>query len=105
MRGLGWQVVDYLSAHRVLVVKVQTYRMDEAMDIAVELVGPLQDGYSEVLVYFHRPHEALAARRVQWLPTSGFVEIDFSDFSDVGPIGRDDRTNDADARSRLSKGP
>lgn len=102
MRGLGWQVVDHLSAHRVLVVKVQTYRMDEAMHIAVELIGPLLDGYSEVLVYFHRPHEALAARRVQWSPASGFVEIDFSD---VGPVGRDDRTRHAGARSPLSKGP
>ena len=105
MRGLGWQVVDYLSAHRVLVVNVQTYRMDEAMDIAVELIGPLQEGYSEVLVYFHHPHEALAARRVQWSLASGFVEIDFSDFSNLGPVVPEDRTSDAGARSPLSKGP
>ena len=102
MRGLGWQVVDYLSAHRVLVVKVQTYRMDEAMDIAVELVDPLQDGNSEVLVYFHRPHIALAAKRVQWSPASGFVEIDFSEFE---PVRRDDTARDAGPRSSLSKEP
>lgn len=102
MRGLGWQVVDYLSAHRVLVVKVQTHRMEEAMGIAVELVDPLQDEYSEVLVYFHRPHEALAAKRVQWSPTSGFVEIDFSDFGLVRP---DDAAGDTGARAPLSKGP
>jgi hypothetical protein len=105
MRGLGWQVVDYLSAHRVLVVKVQTYRMDEAMDIAGELIGPLQEGYSEVFVYVHRPHEAFAARRVQWSPASGFVEIDFSDFSNLGAVGPEERTSDAGARSPLSKGP
>ena len=102
MRGLGWQVVDYLAAHRVLVVKVQTYRMDEAMDIAAELVDPLQDGYSEVLVYFHSPHEALAAKRVQWSPASGFVEIDFGDF---GPVGRDDGARDGGAQTPYSKGP
>ena len=102
MRGLGWQVADYLSALQVLVVKVETYRLDEAMDIAAELVDPLQDGYSEVLVYFHYPHETLAAKRVQWLPASGFVEIDFRDF---GPVGRDERGSNAGARSPLSKGP
>jgi len=102
MRGLAWQVADYLSAHRVLVVKVETYRMDEAMNIAAELVDPLQDGYSEVLVYFHYPHETLAAKRVQWSPASGYVEIDFRDF---GPVGREDRGSDASVRSPLSKGP
>ena len=102
LRGLGWQVADYLSAHRVLVVKVETYRMDEAMDIAVELVDPLQDGYSEVLVYFHYPHETLAAKRVQWSPAFGFVDIDFRDF---GAVGRGDLGSDAGAQVPHLKGP
>ena len=102
MRGLGWQVVDYLSAHRVLVVKIQTYRMDEAMDIAIELIDPLQDGYSEVLVYFHHPHTALAQKRVQWSPASGFIEIDFSDFQ---PVQRNDKADDTRSRLPLSKEP
>ena len=102
MRGLGWQVVDYLSAHRVLVVKIQTYRMDEAMDITIELIDPLQNGYSEVLVYFHHPHTALAQKRVQWTPASGFIEIDFSDFQ---PVQRNDKADDTRSRLPLSKEP
>lgn len=77
LRGLGWQVVDYLSAHGVLVVTIHTHRMEEASAIAVELIDPLKDGYAEVLVYFHRPHHAFAEKRVQWSPLSGFVETDF----------------------------
>ena len=102
MRGLGWQVVDYLSAHRVLVVKIQTYRMDEAMDITIELIDPLQNGYSEVLVYFHHPHTALAQKRVQGTPASGFIEIDFSDFQ---PVQRNDKADDTRSRLPLSKEP
>ena len=91
-----------LSAHRVLVVKIQTYRMDEAMDITIELIDPLQNGYSEVLVYFHHPHTALAQKRVQWTPASGFIEIDFSDFQ---PVQRNDKADDTRSRLPLSKEP
>ena len=105
MRGLGWQVVDYLSAHGVLVVTIHTYRMDKASDIAVELIEPLQDGYVEVLVYFHSPQEALAAKRIQWSPSSGFVETDFAPFADLGATGHsDDAARDTAPLLRLSKG-
>ena len=99
LRGLGWQVVDYLSAPGVLVVTIHTHRMEEASAIAVELIDPLKDGYAEVLVYFHRPHDAFAEKRVQWSLRSGFVE------TDLGAVGRPtDAAGDNDVRSTRSKG-
>lgn len=73
-RGLGWQVANYLSGHGVLVVNVHTYRMDEVVAIALELTELVEDDYAEVLIYFYRPNETLAARRVQWSPSTGLVE-------------------------------
>ena len=78
MRGLGWQVIDYLSALGVLIVEVETYRMDEVTGIAHTLVEPLKQSYVEVLVYFAEPGQELAAQRVQWTPSGGYVQTDIS---------------------------
>ncbi len=78
MRGLGWQVIDYLSVMGVLVINVETHRIDEASSIAQELVTPLADTYAEVLVYLREPGEELAASRVQWTPSAGYIETDIS---------------------------
>ena len=77
-RGLGWQVIDYLSALGILIVDVETHRLDEALGIARALVHPLKDSYIEVLVYFRAPGTELAAKRVQWTPASGYVELDIA---------------------------
>ena len=78
MRGLGWQVIDYLSALGVLIVEVETYRLDETVGIAHALVEPLKDSYNEVLVYFSEPGQEFAAQRVQWTPEGGYVRIDIA---------------------------
>lgn len=78
MRGIGWQVIDYLSALGVLIVEVETYRLDEALDIAQALVEPLKESYIEVLVYFSEPGQELAAQRVQWTPERGYVRTDIA---------------------------
>lgn len=78
MRGLGWQVIDYLSVMDVLVINVDTHRVEEAAAIAEELVAPLADLYAEVLVYIREPGRELAAVRVQWTPHSGYIETDIS---------------------------
>ena len=78
MRGIGWQVIDYLSALGVLIVEVETYRLDEATGIAHALVEPLKQSYVEVLVYFSEPGQELAALRVQWTPEGGYVRTDIS---------------------------
>ena len=78
MRGLGWQVIDYLSALGVLIVEVETWRLDETVGIAHALVEPLKESYIEVLVYFSEPGAELAAQRVQWTPERGYVRTDIS---------------------------
>lgn len=78
MRGLGWQVIDYVSALGVLIVEVETYRLDEATGIAHALVEPLKESYVEVLVYFAEPGQELAEQRVQWTPSGGYVQTDIS---------------------------
>ncbi len=78
MRGLGWQVIDYLSALGVLIVEVETHRLDETLGIAHALVEPLKESYIEVLVYFSEPGRELAAQRVQWTPEGGYVRTDIS---------------------------
>ena len=78
MRGLGWQVIDYLSALGVLIVDVETHRLDEALGIARALVHPLEESYIEVLVYFRAPDTEMAAKRVQWTPSGGYIELDLA---------------------------
>jgi hypothetical protein len=75
----NWTVVHQLSAHNILVVEVETARLDEAGAIAQQLTEPVKDRYSEILVYLYRPgtHGQLAARRVQWTPTTGYVVVDY----------------------------
>ena len=73
MRGIGWQVSDYLSALGVLIIHIETHRLTETAGIARELVEPLKDRYIEVLVYFREPGSELAAKRMQWTPTLGYV--------------------------------
>jgi hypothetical protein len=74
-----WTVIHQLSAHHMLVVEVETARLDEAGAIAQQLTEPVKDRYSEILVYLYRPgtHGQLAARRVQWTPTAGYVVVDY----------------------------
>ena len=73
-----WSVTEQLSAHHVLIVHVETRRLDRALSIARTLIDPAvkQEHYAEVLIYFHRPGrpDPFARRRVQWTPRHGYVE-------------------------------
>ena len=75
MRGIGWQVTDYVSAHGVMIVNVELAQSLDETDIARELVDPLKDGYVEVLVYFRRPGDQLAETRVGWTPGGGYDDL------------------------------
>ena len=71
-----WTVTEHLSAHNVLIAQVETAHLEEAVSIAQQLTEPIKEKYAEVLIYFHRPGrpDTLPPRRVQWSPTSGYVE-------------------------------
>jgi hypothetical protein len=75
-----WTVTHSLSAHHMLVVKVETRRVWDALRIARLIAEPMNGPYSEILVYFYPPDTkpgTLAARRVQWTRAGGYVETDF----------------------------
>lgn len=71
-----WTVTEHLSAHRVLIAQVETDYLHEAKAIAQQLTEPVKEKYAEVMIYFHRPGrpDTLPPRRVQWTPTTGYVE-------------------------------
>lgn len=79
--GHGWKVVEMTSAQRALVVEVDTRRLNEAVAIAQQIVGPVSDRYDEILVYFFDDPQAtprLAALRVQWTPANGYRTLELT---------------------------
>ena len=73
----AWYVTKATSAHHVMVVDVETERMDQASSIATEIVdGAKRSAYEEILIYIRKVGEGQgsAGRRVQWTPAGGFVE-------------------------------
>lgn len=75
-----WTVTEHLSAHNVLIAHVETAHLDEAVSIAQQLTEPIKDKYAEVMIYFHRPGrpDTLPPKRVQWTPTTGYVETSYA---------------------------
>ncbi len=71
----GWTVKRAYSAHHTMVVDVEAEHPSEALAIAREVVEPLRNRYDEVLVYTRAPDAPDAARRVQWTPRGGYVEL------------------------------
>lgn len=78
MGGPGWRGLRHLAVHGVLILDIETERLREIADIAQTVIQPLEDDYVEVLVYFRRPGERFASRRVQWTPRDGYVTTDIS---------------------------
>lgn len=73
----GWRVREHLSAHHVLIVRVETDRLGESLVIAQLLIEPVKARYAEALVYFYRPGSHRLVKRVQWTPQSGYVETEY----------------------------
>lgn len=75
--GAGWRLVDQLSAHFALVLKVEAENLSDAKSIAQRLTGPVTDSYTEVLVYFYPTggKDGLPDRRVQWTEAGGYIEM------------------------------
>jgi hypothetical protein len=71
-----WVITEQRSAHRVLIVHVETRLLDEAVAISQQIAEPVKDGYAEILIYFHRPGrpDTLPPRRVQWSRLRGYLE-------------------------------
>ena len=74
-----WTITEQFAAQHVMVLQIETTHLDEAAAIARAVARPLQDRYSEIMIYFHRPGrpDTLPPRRVQWSRAAGYVETDF----------------------------
>jgi hypothetical protein len=69
-----WTITKRVSAHRALVVEVDTPHLAEAATIARSIADPVQPRFTEILVLFHRPGGHELRRRVQWTRAHGYVE-------------------------------
>ena len=74
-RLAGWRVTDATSVRNVMVVKVDAAQPAQARQIAIQIVEPVRQQYDEVLIYLHRPGASSAARRIQWSPRGGYIEM------------------------------
>jgi hypothetical protein len=72
----AWTVKMANSAHHSLIVDVEARRVEQARDIAEQIVEPVRSrGYQEILIYVRKAGDPDAAmRRVQWTPRTGYVE-------------------------------
>jgi hypothetical protein len=69
-----WTITRRVSAHRALMVEVDTIHLEEAEAIARQIAGPAQPRFTEILVFFHRPGRTELRRRVQWTREHGYIE-------------------------------
>jgi hypothetical protein len=74
-----WTVTEQFAAQHTIVIQVETRHLDDALAAARTIVAPLQDRYSEVMIYVHRPGrpDTLPPRRVQWTRAAGYVVTNF----------------------------
>ncbi len=69
-----WTITHRVSAHRALVVEVETRHLEEAQAIARAISDAEQPRFDEILVFFHSPGRRDMLRRVQWTREHGYVE-------------------------------
>jgi hypothetical protein len=76
----AWTVKMANSAHHALVVDVEARRVEQARQIAEEIVEPVRSrGYQEILIYVRKAGDPDAPmRRIQWTPRTGYVELAYS---------------------------
>lgn len=74
-----WTITEQFAAQHVMVLQIETTHLEESGAIARTVAAPLQNRYSEIMIYFHRPGrpDTLPPRRVQWSRGGGYVETDF----------------------------
>ena len=82
----GWYVRNMATAHGAFVIEVEAEDPEQTESISRALIEPIKDDYAEILVYINRMGDDsdLPARRVQWTPRDGYVELSY-DPPDAGP--------------------
>lgn len=75
----GWYVREMATAHGAFVIEVEAEDPEQTETISRALIEPIKDDYGEILVYINRMGDDsdLPARRVQWTPRDGYVELSY----------------------------
>ena len=75
-RTWRWSVTRAQASQGALIVTADVLDMSESLDVAQQIVEPVQAKYTEVLIYLHQygAKTQYAARRVQWTPGEGYKE-------------------------------
>ncbi|HJN44038.1 MAG: hypothetical protein CL477_11715 [Acidobacteria bacterium] len=75
----GWYVRNMATAHGAFVIEVEAEDPAQTEMIAHALIEPIQADYDEILVYVNKVGDEsdLPARRMQWTPGGGYVEITY----------------------------
>ena len=73
----GWHIRNMATAHGAFVIEVEAEDPAQTEAIARALIEPIRDDYDEILVYVNTlgDESDLPARRMQWTPGGGYVEI------------------------------
>ena len=74
-----WYVRNMATAHGAFVIEVEAKDPSQTETIARTLIEPIKDDYVEILVYVNQlgDDSDLPARRMQWTPRDGYVEISY----------------------------
>ena len=74
-----WYVRNMATAHGAVVIEVEAKDPSQTETIARTLIEPIKDDYAEILVYVNQlgDDSDLPARRMQWTPRDGYVEISY----------------------------
>ncbi len=72
-----WQIRNMATAHGAFVIEVEAKDPSQVEAIAHALIEPIKADYDEILVYVSPAGDPsdLPARRMQWTPQDGYVEI------------------------------
>ena len=76
----GWHIRNMATAHGTFIIEVEAEDPTQTETIARALIEPIRDDYTEILVYVNKlgDESDLPARRMQWTPGGGYVEITYA---------------------------
>lgn len=69
-----WNIIRMGATESAFVIEVEAQDPSRAMEIARELVPPVQNRYDEILVYVQGAADEGAPRRVRWTPSGGYED-------------------------------
>ncbi len=77
----AWRILKMATAHDVITLEVEVADLEQASDVARELMAPLESRYAEALIYVYAAGEGegghVPAMRFQWTAAGGLVAMKY----------------------------